>query len=116
MKLSKYGYARARIVASLMLAALTGMALLLPRAAAAADAILTLATSYQPSIQETTDASGFKHPGVGLTKPVLENLRTQIRAQKEPWNTNFNNMVLSSSASRTAVSSNRGSDPTKPAS
>ena len=116
MKLSKYGYARARIVASLMLAALTGMALLLPRAAAAADAILTLATSYQPSIQETTDASGFKHPGVGLTKPVLENLRTQIRAQKVPWNTNFNNMVLSSSASRTAVSSNRGSDPTKPAS
>ncbi|SFU44364.1 discoidin domain-containing protein [Pseudoduganella namucuonensis] len=114
MKLSKYGNTRTRTVASIFFAALMGMAVLSPPPAAAADTILTLATSYQPTIQETTDASGFKHPGVGLTKPILENLRTQIRAQKEPWNTNFNNMLLSSSASRTAVSSNRGSDPTKP--
>ncbi len=99
-----------------LLTALLGMALLAAPAAKAADTILTLATSYQPTIQETTDAAGFKHPGIGLTKPILENLRTQIRAQKEPWNTNFNNMLLSSSASRTAVSSNRGSDTTKPAS
>ncbi|SFU90721.1 discoidin domain-containing protein [Pseudoduganella namucuonensis] len=114
MKSSKYGGARG--VASIFLAALMGLASLSSSSAVAADTILTLATSYQPAIQETTDASGFKHPGVGLTKPILENLRTQIRAQKEPWNTNFNNMLLSSSASRTATSSNQGSDPTKPAS
>ncbi|MEO7494498.1 MAG: discoidin domain-containing protein [Massilia sp.] len=88
----------------------------MPPDSSAADTILTLATSYQPSIQETTDASGFKHPGVGLTRPILENVRTQLRAQKEPWTSNFNAMLLSSSASKTAVSSNRGSDPTKPAS
>ncbi|CAN7356564.1 discoidin domain-containing protein [Pseudoduganella sp. LjRoot289] len=116
MESSKYGNARTRSVASLFFAAMVGMALLSPPAAVAADTILTLATSYQPTIQETTDAAGFKHPGVGLTKPILENLRTQIRAQKEPWNTNFNNMLLSSAASKTVTSSNRGSDPTKPAS
>jgi large repetitive protein len=101
---------------TILFAALMSMASLLPSAAMAADTILTLATSYQPTIQETTDAAGFKHPGVGLTKPILENLRTQIRAQKEPWNSNFNNMLLSSAASKTVTSSNRGSDPTKPAS
>ncbi|WP_082548038.1 discoidin domain-containing protein [Massilia sp. Root335] len=85
------------------------------RVARAADAIQTLATSYQPTINETIDASGFKHPGVGLTKDVLENVRTQVRAQQEPWNTYFNNMVLSGSASTTpSIKNLNGADPSKP--
>jgi len=79
------------------------------RGAAAAD--------YQPVISETVDASGFRHPGVGVTKDVLENVRTQVRAQKEPWNTYYNQMLLSSAAARTVTSSHQsGSDPSKPAS
>ena len=74
-------------------------------------------TDYQPTINEVIDASGFKHPGVGLTKDILENMRTQVRAQKEPWNTYFNQMLLSAAAAKTVTSSNQSStDPTKPAS
>jgi hypothetical protein len=82
--------------------------------AVAADTIQTIVTSYQPTITETTDASGFKHPGVGVTKNVLENMRTQVLAQKEPWNTYFNEMLLSSAAAKNITSSNHGSDLTKP--
>jgi hypothetical protein len=84
--------------------------------ASAADTIQTIVTSYQPSINETIDASDFKHPGVGHTKEVLESMRTQVRAQKEPWNTYFNQMLLSFAASKTVGSSNQGADPTKPGS
>jgi hypothetical protein len=74
-------------------------------------------TDYQPTINEVIDASGFKHPGVGLTKDILENLRTQVRAQKEPWNTYFNQMLLSGTAAKNVGSNNQSSsDPTKPAS
>ncbi|WP_199615816.1 discoidin domain-containing protein [Paenibacillus alkalitolerans] len=55
----------------------------------------SLMTDYLPTIYEVIDESGFKHPGVGLTKETLENLRTQVRAQKEPWITYFNQMVTS---------------------
>ncbi|CAN7306199.1 discoidin domain-containing protein [Pseudoduganella sp. LjRoot289] len=90
---------------------------LLPHAAAAADTIDVLATAYQPAINESIDANGFKHPAVGLTKEMLENVRAQVLAKKEPWNTHFNAMLLSGTASKTATSSNAsGSDPTKPGS
>ena len=88
---------------------------LLSAPAMAADTILTLATGYQPTITQTVDAGGFTHPGIGLTKAILENMRTQVLAQKEPWTSHFNAMLLSSAASKTAVSSNRSStDNTKP--
>ncbi|RCW51945.1 OmpL47-type beta-barrel domain-containing protein [Paenibacillus prosopidis] len=73
-------------------------------------------TDYQPTVNEVIDASGFKHPGVGLTKDILENMRTQVRAQKEPWNTYFNQMITSSTAAKNVGSSNQGSEPTKPGS
>eukprot|EP01041_Mallomonas_annulata_P030050 gene30050-52136_t len=102
-------------IAALLLA-LGLMGPLLPHSAVAADTIETLATAYQPTITESIDANGFKHPGVGLTKEMLENVRAQVLAQKEPWNTHFNAMLLSPAASRTVTSSNQGSDPTKPGS
>ena len=100
----------------LLLFAVLSLGILTGGAARAANAIQTLATAYQPAINETMDASGFKHPGVGLTREVLENMRTQVRAQKEPWNTHFNQMTLSASASKTVTSSNQSAtDPTAPA-
>ncbi|CAN7363274.1 discoidin domain-containing protein [Pseudoduganella sp. LjRoot289] len=109
-----------RLAASIAAAlAVWGMAATLlsaPGQARAADTIVTLATAYQPAIYETIDASGFKHPGVGLTKEMLENVRAQVLAEKEPWNTHFNAMLLSANASKTVKSSNQGSDPTKPGS
>ena len=81
----------------------------------AAEPIETLATEYQPTISETIDANGFKHPGMGFTKEILENMRTQVRAKKEPWNTYFNNMLTTGGASRTPTIRNvDGADPTKP--
>ena len=95
------------------------MATILPIAAGVAAAETTapsIITDYQPTIHEVIDASGFKHPGVGLTKDILENVRTQVRAQKEPWNSYFNRMLLSPTASKTVRSSIQSSaDPTKPA-
>jgi len=89
----------------------------LPLASPTANAATTsdVITSYQPTVNETIDASGFKHPGVGLTKDVLENMRTQVRALKEPWNTYFNQMLLSGAASTSpAIANVSASDSTKP--
>ena len=66
-------------------------------------------TDYLPTITEVTDEAGFTHPGVGLTKELLENVRTKVRAGAEPWNTYFNSMLVpSSDAARSITSSNSG--------
>jgi hypothetical protein len=81
----------------------------------AADTIQTLATSYLPTLSERVDASGFRHPGIGFTKDQLENMRAEVRAQKEPWNSYFNSMLLSSAASKTpAIYNISSADPTQP--
>lgn len=72
-------------------------------------------TDYFPVIHEVVDSNGFKHPGVGLTKTLLENVRTQVRAHAEPWNTYFNAMLESGAASKTVTSGNQSrSDSTRP--
>lgn len=72
-------------------------------------------TDFNPSIQESTDTAGFIHPGVGLTKPILENVRAQVIAQQEPWYSYYKDMLATSAASRTAISSNASSaNPTTP--
>ncbi|MBE8718569.1 hypothetical protein C4F51_15405 [Cellvibrio sp. KB43] len=78
---------------------------------------LPVITAYQPPIHQVVDpVSGFVHPGVGVTKEVLENLRTQIAAQQEPWFSYYKDMLESPAASRTITSSNESSsDPTAPA-
>ena len=81
----------------------------------AADTIQTLATSYLPALSERVDASGFRHPGIGFTRDQLENMRAEVRAQKEPWNTYFNSMLLSSAASKTpAIYNISSADSTQP--
>ncbi|MDQ8735586.1 discoidin domain-containing protein [Paenibacillus sp. LHD-38] len=107
-----------RLLAFVVSICLLATILPLPAEVSAAETTeLSIITGYQPIINEVIDESGFKHPGVGLTKDILENLRTQVLAQKEPWSTYFNQMLLSSAASKTVTSSNQsGADPTKPAS
>jgi hypothetical protein len=87
-----------------------------PKVSKAEETSQSLMTDYQPTLNEVISSSGFKHPGAGLTKDILENVRTQVRAQKEPWNTYFNEMLESYAASKTVSSSNQSSeDTTKPA-
>ncbi len=75
----------------------------------------TVSTGYTVEINETI-TNGFTHPGVGLTKAILENMRAEVLAQKEPWYSYYKAMTVSSSASKTVTSSNQSStDPTKPA-
>ncbi|WP_228745101.1 discoidin domain-containing protein [Paenibacillus sp. S150] len=71
-------------------------------------------TENRVEINESV-SNGFIHPGVGLTKEVLENMRTQVLAQKEPWYSYYQAMTVSSSAATNVASSNRSAaDPTKP--
>lgn len=89
------------------------MCLIVAISAEAAD--LPEITGFQPTIQEVIDSSGFIHPGVGLTKSVLENTRAQIIARQEPWYSYYKDMVQSAAAGRDVISSNASaSDPTTP--
>lgn len=82
----------------------------------AAESEQSLITDYQPTINEVIDASGFKHPGVGLTKDILENMRAQVLAKKEPWYSYYVAMTQSPYASKTITISNQSdTDPSKPA-
>ncbi|MRV70307.1 hypothetical protein GJ700_01045 [Duganella sp. FT92W] len=106
---------RSSILGMLVSAAILAGTVAAPQYVFAADTIQTLATSYQPVLSERVDASGFKHPGIGFTRDQLENMRTQVRAQKEPWTTYFNNMLLSGAASKTpSIKNINGSDATQP--
>lgn len=70
----------------------------------------------QVEITETV-TNGFIHPGVGLTKTILETMRSEVKAQKEPWYSYYQAMTVSDAASKTVTSSNQSSaDPNKPAS
>ena len=115
MNTDKSGNTFARIVSIVVQVTMLAVMLPLSRPAAAADPIDTILTSYQPVITESIDASGLKHPGVGFTKDMLENMRAQVLAKKEPWNTHFNMMLTSGTAGRNVGPSNVSStDPTQP--
>nr|MCR5753256.1 Ig domain-containing protein [Acetatifactor sp.] len=73
--------------------------------------VQTLMREYCPTINEVIDdESGFTHPGVGLTKELLENVRQQVRIGNEPWTTYFKDMIQSSAAALDVTSSNAQSD------
>ena len=61
------------------------------------------------TINPTTSAAGFAHPGLGVSAAQLDYARLQARADVEPWKTYYAEMAGSSYASRTLVSRNRGS-------
>ena len=57
-------------------------------------------------VLKVTSQEGFIHPGVGMTKEVLENLRTQINNKQEPWYSNYLAMTASSYANLTFAANN----------
>ncbi|CAH1211763.1 putative Ig domain-containing protein [Paenibacillus sp. JJ-223] len=63
-------------------------------------------------ITEVVSDEGFTHPGIGLTKGILENMREQVVAKKDPWYTYYVWMSQSGYASK-AFASNiyAGSNP-----
>lgn len=62
----------------------------------------------------TVSSTGFTHPGVGLTAPILENAKAQIAAGAQPWSTYYEAMRTSPAAALGATSSNASaSDSTK---
>ena len=71
---------------------------------------------YQVVITERIDTeSGFKHPGIGLTKDILENVREQVQNKVEPWYSYYVSMSNHSFAATDVTANNQsGSDPTKP--
>ncbi|MGO4109881.1 OmpL47-type beta-barrel domain-containing protein [Paenibacillus sp. YAF4_2] len=86
------------------------------KAAAADDADELTSSGYTVDIQESVSSNGFAHPGVGLTKETLENMRSQVLAQKEPWYSYYKGMIASAQASKTVSIKNQSTtDPTKPA-
>lgn len=62
------------------------------------------AASDRVVITEVTGENGFTHPGIGLTKQVLDNMRAQILAGKDPWLTYYIWMSDSGYASKTFAS------------
>lgn len=49
-------------------------------------------TTYVPSVTQTTITSGdvtFTHPGIGMSKAMLDNMRDHVRALDEPWASAF---------------------------
>lgn len=48
-----------------------------------------LITDNYPVITEYVSEEGFVHPGIGLTKELLDNMVTHVRAGDEPWATAF---------------------------
>lgn len=103
-----------RILAVIISISIVSMGLPIEIKANAADSTSVI-TAYQPTITESIDSSGFKHPGVGLTKDILENMRAEIMAHNEPWYSYYNAMTSSSAAQKTIIISIQStSDATKP--
>lgn len=57
-------------------------------------------TDYVVPINEIVSEAGFIHPGVGITKTELENVREQVAQQRDPWFSYYQNLVSSAYASR----------------
>lgn len=85
-----------------LLLAVTLVAAYLPfgqQKAEAADA--APAGSDKVVITSVTSQEGFTHPGIGLTKEILENARAQVIAKQEPWYSYYVTMSQSAYASST---------------
>lgn len=95
-----------------LIAAATLLAtLLVPATAAPASA----ATAPEPvTITETVSASGFTHPGIGMSVDRLLNARDMVAAGTEPWASYYSVMAASKYAATDVRSSNASSTPDRP--
>lgn len=65
---------------------------------------------------EQTEVNGFVHPGIGLNKEMLEEVRAQVLAKRDPWYSGFLKLASSPRSSKNVASANRSKDdPTRPA-
>ena len=105
MKKNRWGW----IVACTLLAGLVSSS-----SAAAAGAESPVEVTDKVQIHKTTE-NGFTHPGISLNKEILENVRAQVLAKRDPWYSGFVKLA-SSPRSEKAVSSRNQSkdDPTRP--
>ncbi|MCB1130774.1 MAG: putative Ig domain-containing protein [Verrucomicrobiae bacterium] len=72
------------------------------------------AASESVRIHETV-TNGFRHPGIGLTKDMLENARTQVIAGREPWYSAFRKMAAHPNSAEAVSCRNQNiKDPSKP--
>lgn len=62
-----------------------------------------------------TVIGGFIHPGIGLTKEILENARAQVMAKREPWFSGFQKLAADPFSARLVSCRNQSkTDPSKP--
>ncbi len=62
-----------------------------------------------------TFTDGFRHPGIGLTKELLDTARAQVMAGRDPWLFHFNKLAAHPSSSKTVSILNQSKDdPSKP--
>ena len=58
---------------------------------------------------------GFIHPGIGLTKGILDRARAQVLAKREPWFSGFNKLAAHPSSAKTITCRNQSQkNPSKP--
>ncbi|RCX21560.1 putative Ig domain-containing protein [Fontibacillus phaseoli] len=83
----------------------------LPVTVTSASALQVTASGLKQQVEiiSVTSDEGFIHPGIGVTKEVLENLRTQIENKQEPWYSYFTAM-LETDYAKTAFTSSISSD------
>jgi hypothetical protein len=83
---------------------------------------LAIAAGDAPSVEVTdkvqihkTEVNGFVHPGIGLTKEMLEDARAQVLAKREPWYSGFLKFAANPRSAKTVSSRNQSKgDPTRP--
>ena len=62
-----------------------------------------------------TFVNGFRHPGIGLTKGILDRARAQVLAKRDPWFFHFNKMAAHGNSAKTVGCRNQSEkDPSKP--
>lgn len=67
------------------------------------------------TINSTTSAQGFVHPGIGVDSSSLENTRAQLLAGAAPWTDYFHGMVVTKYANPSYGSANQGAGDGVPA-
>jgi hypothetical protein len=59
--------------------------------------------------------NGFVHPGIGLNKEMLEDIRTQVLAKRDPWYSGFLKLASSPrSSKKVGIANQSKTDPTRP--
>jgi hypothetical protein len=71
-------------------------------------------TGQDVTITESVDASGFVHPGIGVTAASLRNARDMVKAGTEPWKSYYDAMAETPFAAKDFRSSNASSVPDMP--